>query len=327
MFAHVVVSTPELDRVVVERNAVRDQLERAIAVYESNDRQHRPLLDLKKFKPTLYTSEVEVDSITFLTRRLHKLCTNTARLQREVARNGERNLSNAAVPPTSPPRDVVVDTEVHAAVGRVPFSLRDPERGESNNNNSNTNDSERTEEEGVYESEEESDSYDDDDDDENDPEHLERYSGTGNGTGSSSPSTYNPLSSDAIAAAQQGMLLVPAAAGAGIELTQRLARRATTGTVATGRRVSTLLADVTDRINAHFLSTTGFVTFKSRRAHITAVKTSILFERFPTMTAQQAPAPIDVIWANMSGTIFGRLHLYRVSYCQMQAQFDYNYNC
>ena len=34
LFAHIVVSTPELDNIVAGRNAVRDQLERAVAVYQ-----------------------------------------------------------------------------------------------------------------------------------------------------------------------------------------------------------------------------------------------------------------------------------------------------
>jgi len=63
-----------------------------------------------------------------------------------------------------------------------------------------------------------------------------------------------------------------------------------------------VLQDVRNRISEHFMSTTGFVTFKTRRAQMTAVKTTILFEQFPYMTAGQAPPPEDVIWANLGAS-------------------------
>lgn len=68
------------------------------------------------------------------------------------------------------------------------------------------------------------------------------------------------------------------------------------------RKFAQVLQDVRHRISEHFMSTTGFVTFKTRRAQMTAVKTTILFEEFPHMTAGQAPPPEDVIWANLGAS-------------------------
>lgn len=46
LFATVEVSTPDLDRVIAERNEVVRQLEEAVADYEASDRTERPLLNL-----------------------------------------------------------------------------------------------------------------------------------------------------------------------------------------------------------------------------------------------------------------------------------------
>ena len=84
LFAHVICETPELDKLVAERDSVRDQLEKAIAVFEGNGRTHRPLLDMARLRPSRYNTGHEVDSITYLTRRLHRLCQRVARLQKII---------------------------------------------------------------------------------------------------------------------------------------------------------------------------------------------------------------------------------------------------
>lgn len=44
----------------------------------------------------------------------------------------------------------------------------------------------------------------------------------------------------------------------------------------------------------------GFITFKSRRAQVTAAQIPILSQKYPTVTAISAPARSDIIWDNMS---------------------------
>jgi hypothetical protein len=66
------------------------------------------------------------------------------------------------------------------------------------------------------------------------------------------------------------------------------------------RRLVAAFHDVRDRIVANFVSATGFVTFRTRRAQASAVRMPILLDRYPTMVAVPAPAPHDVIWSNMS---------------------------
>jgi hypothetical protein len=68
------------------------------------------------------------------------------------------------------------------------------------------------------------------------------------------------------------------------------------------RKFSIILQEVKQGISALFISTTGFVTFKSRKAQLTAVRTSILLEEYPLMTVQAAPPPLDMIWSNISAS-------------------------
>jgi hypothetical protein len=66
------------------------------------------------------------------------------------------------------------------------------------------------------------------------------------------------------------------------------------------RHIVSFFHDVRDRIVANFVSATGFVTFRTRRAQVSAVRMPILMDKFPRMVAVPAPAPNDVIWSNMS---------------------------
>lgn len=223
LYAHVALSTPELDKLVAERDAVRDQLERAIAVFEGNGKNHRPQLDLRKFNPARYLVEKEVDSISFLTKRLQKLCSRTAKLQRVITDLGEPpgGMPDSPVAVLAPP----VDVENHGSADTS---------GHRGSQDSDTSDDE---------------------------------SDAGSETGIQMKTMYNPL---------QGPLNL--------------------------RKFSHLLEDVKTGISELFVSTTGFVTFKTRKAQITAVRTSILLEQYPYMTALQAPPPVDVIWANISAS-------------------------
>lgn len=66
------------------------------------------------------------------------------------------------------------------------------------------------------------------------------------------------------------------------------------------RHIVSFFHDVRDRIVANFVSATGFVTFRTRRAQVSAVRMPILMDKYPRMVAVPAPAPNDVIWSNMS---------------------------
>jgi hypothetical protein len=44
------------------------------------------------------------------------------------------------------------------------------------------------------------------------------------------------------------------------------------------------------------------VTFKTRRAQVSAAQVPIISQQYPKVTAAPAPAPSDIIWANMSAT-------------------------
>jgi hypothetical protein len=45
---------------------------------------------------------------------------------------------------------------------------------------------------------------------------------------------------------------------------------------------------------------TGFVTFKTRRAHALAYQVAMITNQFPKMVAMQAPEPRDVVWRNVT---------------------------
>lgn len=68
----------------------------------------------------------------------------------------------------------------------------------------------------------------------------------------------------------------------------------------TKRRVKAFFHDVRDLIVANFVSATGFVTFRTRRAQVSAVRMPILADKYPRMVALPAAAPNDIIWSNMS---------------------------
>lgn len=231
LYAHVAISTPELDRIVAERDAVRDQLERATAVFEGSGKADRPTLDLQKLNPARHFVSKEVDSISFLTKRLHKLCARTAKLQRAINIYG-----NVEEGPDSPDR-------------RTKSLLPGPAVAQAD-------------EAHTAEGSRHSDSLDSDNSDDEGDASMDSH-----GQALPETSTYNPL---------RGPLTL--------------------------RKFSSILEDVRNGIVALFMSTTGFVTFKTRKAQLTAVKTAILLEQYPYMTAVQAPPPADVIWANISAS-------------------------
>lgn len=66
------------------------------------------------------------------------------------------------------------------------------------------------------------------------------------------------------------------------------------------QRLVALFHDVRDRIVSNFVSATGFVTFRTRRAQVSAVRMPLLLDQHPRMVAVPAPSPSDVIWSNMS---------------------------
>lgn len=69
------------------------------------------------------------------------------------------------------------------------------------------------------------------------------------------------------------------------------------------RHLVAFFHDVRDRIVANFVSATGFVTFRSRRAQVSAVRMPILVDKYPRMVALPAAAPNDIIWSNMSAPL------------------------
>jgi hypothetical protein len=71
---------------------------------------------------------------------------------------------------------------------------------------------------------------------------------------------------------------------------------------AASQRVTTLASSLKDNLTAHLASATGFITFKTRRAQVSAAQVPILSQQYPKVLASQAPAPSDIIWANMSVT-------------------------
>jgi hypothetical protein len=46
----------------------------------------------------------------------------------------------------------------------------------------------------------------------------------------------------------------------------------------------------------------GFVTFKTRRAQVSAAQVPVISQQYPKVTALPAPAPSDIIWSNVSAT-------------------------
>jgi hypothetical protein len=44
------------------------------------------------------------------------------------------------------------------------------------------------------------------------------------------------------------------------------------------------------------------VTFKTRRAQVSAAQVPVISQQYPKVTALPAPAPSDIIWANVSAT-------------------------
>ena len=286
LFAHVICETPELDKLVAERDSVRDQLEKAIAVFEGNGRTHRPLLDMARLRPSRYNTGHEVDSITYLTRRLHRLCQRVARLQKIII-----ELQGKSVYYLFFQIIVVVSTlflittiynyriySVYCMISRfteepneIPQSPR-PVLPSTDNHLDDPSDPEVTGSNLTMD-----DSSSDDSGDEDGDHELEEVTIT----------AYNPL------AQQSGLSTVTGSTKSG---------SGKFSPVRTTRKFAQVLQDVRNRISEHFMSTTGFVTFQTRRAQMTAVKTTILFEQFPYMTAGQAPPPEDVIWANLGAS-------------------------
>jgi hypothetical protein len=67
--------------------------------------------------------------------------------------------------------------------------------------------------------------------------------------------------------------------------------------------LESVVKDAKETISHHLKSSaTGFVTFKTRRAQVSAAQVPILSQRYPAVTASAAPAPSDIIWENITAT-------------------------
>lgn len=238
LHAHIALSTPELDQLVAERDAVRAQLEKVIARYEGGGKRSRPLLN--RVKSDQRIGGKEVDSISYLSKRLRKLCDRVARLQRAIHESGEEQMVESPRSPRSPDRRPFFG-KIHGDLEQAFAAVAGPGGGEDGR-------------ESPPQPSLDSDSGDEESDP-GSPPGIEM-------------GIYNPLQKPAVPL----------------------------------RRFSEILEEVRSGINALFISTTGFVTFKTRKAQLTAVKTSILLEQYPLMTVVAAPPPGDVIWANISAS-------------------------
>jgi hypothetical protein len=365
MYARVVLHTPDLDKVIAERNSVRDQLERAIAAYEANGRTARPMLDLRKFRPSLYVSTENVDSITFLTKHLNQLCHKAARMQRESLMNDESSHHAS-----------VISSSGSSSHGGG-FSLRSPPVPPSSSGSGGG----ALGDDSLY------------------PDKTARTSGSkatsdvrasaaasagsrqlfqslsnaaagasagagGGGIGRRSMPTIELIHGAAVASPRRilgATALAPTAPTApatvrdtdfpdsGTSLHPSTAAPAGAGSLVptsgreeadetcggedvsaddaeddadasflrvgmlhtynpmtalhpAGKHITNLISSVKHHISEHFLTTTGFVTFRTRRAHWIAVKSTVLFERYPHMVTHAAPPPVDVIWQNLTAS-------------------------
>jgi hypothetical protein len=235
--AHIAVMTPELDQLIAERDSVRDQLERAVARYEGSGRRDRPVVGVQR--PGKKIKKRDVDSISFLKKRLHRLCDRVARLQKAILESGEERMVDS---PRSP-------LAMGSTRSLIPTSDHVPRRLSSADiEQAPPLDGLEAESRDSYASDEES--------------------VMGGVVVTSGLEMFNPLQE-----APRAM-----------------------------RKFSIILQEVKQGISALFISTTGFVTFKSRKAQLTAVRTSILLEEYPLMTVQAAPPPLDMIWSNISAS-------------------------
>ena len=68
------------------------------------------------------------------------------------------------------------------------------------------------------------------------------------------------------------------------------------------RRLTHFLANYHKRITKNMVSSTGFVTFKSRRTQANAAQLPVLSGEFPRLKADPAPESRDIIWNNLSAS-------------------------
>ena len=211
VFAHVSVSVPELDRVITERNDVRDALEQVEAAYYSSGRKTRPQLMLTPTSSSSSSSSKyycccssgindnrAVDKIDHLTKKLEDLC------------NIVETLKSSAI------SDMTEIDNKHAKdKGDNVVVLQ---RGGVKKKGHHAN------------------------------------------------------------ILNQGLTQVVAATEASMKV----------------------LHDIKDNILSRVVSATGFVTFSTRRAQVSASQVLIISHQFPGIITGDAPQPTDIIWNNLT---------------------------
>ena len=214
VFAHVSVSVPELDRVITERNEVRDALEQVEAAYYSSGCKNRPQLMLTSTSSPSSSSKYycccsrcindnkTVDKIEYLTKKLEDLC-NIVETLKSSAISDMTEIDNKHA---NDKGDKVVVVQ----------------RGQG----------------------------------------AKKKKGTGHHA--------NILN--------QGLTQVVAATEASIRV----------------------LHDIKDNILSRVVSATGFVTFSTRRAQVSASQVPIISHQFPGIITGDAPQPTDIIWNNLT---------------------------
>jgi hypothetical protein len=68
------------------------------------------------------------------------------------------------------------------------------------------------------------------------------------------------------------------------------------------KKIVNFLSEYKEKITSHMISSTGFVTFSSRRAQAIASQVPHLSEEYVGLKATPAPAPSDIIWNNASAS-------------------------
>eukprot|EP01032_Pedospumella_encystans_P011175 gene11175-13013_t len=292
LFATVAVTTPDLDRVVAERAALVREIEEAIGECEASHGKNRPVLQLVDGKPkpaaccAFYSNErtTTVDKVEYLKDQLAVLCAEVAYYQKKalaVTDDMELEMESPspqqrvpfgpdsdknAAPRASYTGSVLSTSTLDSASGlnaQSPLHIRISSRGESMVT------AEETEEVEV----EEGNVVDDD-------------------TTSSASNTRGNFPQQAFS------MLTKQSSQAAFKITKAGAK---VGAKA-GAKVAQVVVDISEKVTSSYASATGFVTFKTRRAQVTAAQMPVLSQQYPKVTVTPAPAPSDVIWTNVSVT-------------------------
>lgn len=111
------------------------------------------------------------------------------------------------------------------------------------------------------------------------------------------------LSAGAVAAlSKQSSAATLKVATAGIEASRCATLNAAKAGLGASMKVATFITDIKDNLASNLASATGFVTFKTRRAQVSASQVPVISQQYPKVTATAAPAPSDIIWENMSAS-------------------------